>query len=1119
MSDLTMSNTLNSNANANVTNDADVVVTGTVDKAKRTEPTPRPGAVDDFVAALRERSVRPMKYDRSVLNAQDGEREVVRVGGPWKLLRGLVKRFETKEVSRTVCVCCGKVFTTRDASRLWLHLCGHEADTGEAELRELCRLAESEGGGRPPIASVRKFFKPCKSACGSWHAMDGKLSLVTILMNNVREQSKDLGRVQTKVAEPAEPARVYGVAAPFVATNNGGFHKSIINWLALHMIPPFAIDGAGIGSMLRIHEEFKRLAIPPARLERRTYGLVKGELSTELAAALAEADRYFRDEIRRVGANGCGATLAFDGMTKNGRKTNNAVLVHGERGEKLFVQGTNVDSAQQTLDWHVKDISKALKSVLDIAPDVVTFVCTDGDSATRQGAECVLNLKVNRWRLNGKVVEEKTFGAKCFEEFVYSQTFYQRCGTHGYNLLLPDVTKSDATFVTVCNRASELVLFVKNHTCAKREFENAGGRAGALKKAVETRYNSQIDCVRSLYNNWQALATMTSALGSAGSSVSTAIRAAAKTYNGWLMDEAMHAATTFFVNVLSPISDALRETDTNRAHMYKVPDLFADARAACVQAVSKFATRLRASRKDSVLHDEGTCDRFVRHYTDIIVGKFAAREKDCVSVWAIAAKALFAPDNYTGPRPVGSTKLERDDIAKRDVARRQAIGAVIDRIYADPATRADAFEEYLSFHAKRDMVESVGVFERSSASAVFQHKSLAEHRKYWAQSPYALLADIAVKLCHGVSGQGAAERANKDTANMYSLARNRQSDKVTDAFIRIRDMVLSVRQNSKRKTNRNEAYSSIDEKDDEEESDEEDSDVDVDDSSANNGDDAVHADLVPAPVALAELISTELVSEKTAFFFFRMNPTRSDIARAVDRATNAEPTSASRGTSAGGGRDDSTDMERARARFLAEILAENALDSAPAAADDVAEAACDARAVANDGERVSAEATSASRATPAGGGREHATDIRAPIHVESLKANALDSAPAADAVEVARDARACDAPEMANDGERVSVGVEDTANASGSPQVDTRAIAMSPVALFLEPAVSVAKAVKSRSGVRKDARRSDGKRKATKGTQRDPGPTKRPCLENRMECASCEYAKFGQCSKCRSKVS
>jgi len=66
------------------------------------------------------------------------------------------------------------------------------------------------------------------------------------------------------------------------------------------MIPPFAIDGAGIGSMLRIHEEFKRLAIPPARLERRTYGLVKGELSTELAAALAEVGSLLsrRDSAR-----------------------------------------------------------------------------------------------------------------------------------------------------------------------------------------------------------------------------------------------------------------------------------------------------------------------------------------------------------------------------------------------------------------------------------------------------------------------------------------------------------------------------------------------------------------------------------------------------------------------------------------------------------------------------------------------------------------------------------------------------------------------------------------------------------------------------------------------------
>jgi len=60
-------------------------------------------------------------------------------------------------------------------------------------------------------------------------------------MNNFREQSNDLGRVQTKVAEPAEPARVYGVAAPFVAAYNGGFHKSKKNWLALQMIPPFAL--------------------------------------------------------------------------------------------------------------------------------------------------------------------------------------------------------------------------------------------------------------------------------------------------------------------------------------------------------------------------------------------------------------------------------------------------------------------------------------------------------------------------------------------------------------------------------------------------------------------------------------------------------------------------------------------------------------------------------------------------------------------------------------------------------------------------------------------------------------------------------------------------------------
>ena len=1041
------------------------------------EPAPTPGASAAWREHARLTDGKQLAIDHPNLIQRVGETMLESDVEAWGLLNGLARcyRFngtDGKVEYRTVCVACGlNLPSVKSTARVFRHLAGIErTEDAKERLQTIGRNAEEQPDGKATSKSIHSFFSSSiakSSRCAFVASAAGKAKVVAMLMSNVEEMMSAQKQQAQPVVSSGAKTPAAAVAAMFdpVRMDNAELHAAILEFLALHDLPPHVIDGNGPGSAWRMCMAMANIR-PDKRcttFDRRMFTAKNGQLPPVIQKRLEKAQESFAADVRECAKSRTGGTLAIDGMTKVGRKTNNAVLVH--EGKTLFVSGTNVNDERQDLEWHEKDVERAIQAVQEVG-DVITFVVTDGEGTTLNAAKNVVNAKVDEWTLHGEVVAEGTPGATRRSVFKYKKMFHQRCSTHGYDLLLPDVTVADDLFAEVAQRANAVVIFVKNHSACRRAFKHASGEVRKLHKPVETRFLTNWMCVKSVFEARTELAAATSAIGSSPASENPAkIRSQAKAFASWLLDDVVMGAFEFFLAVLSPIAYALRETDTQDATMYKIADVFERARAASLNAVVTFGESWRADHAESVLHDQKRFDDFVSFTQNILRRKFAGRENDCVSTWARAARALFAPSNYICEQESGPTsESQRDDLRKRDELRIDAITKVLERIYDDDETRNLAFQEYTQFYARADAIAKAGIFAHLSIDVAFRDRSLAEHRAYWMSSPYKFLSDIAIRLCHGVTGQGAAERQNKVTARVYTPVRNRQLPIMTDAFVRIRDDVIRRLDEFKRKrrgqkiVRRNvrsaggtpaEVQVVANDADDEGE---------TDDDANSDGD----GDVDEQPVALprpprdpAEIVESTYMG--TIFTHLGMKKPRNPvsvaaIARAVDLATSeALPSSSRQAPTLVDECDDEPNAGLARRLFMEEIRSDMALDLAPA----------------DDGEEVAPHAPS------------------------------------------------CDTPAIAIASESVSVsdGAEETANASGSPQVETRA--MSPVACIAPNASAVATAAKSRSGVRKDARRSDGKRKAAKG-KRAPGHKKRRVEESHTECAACQFAKHGQkCTNCR----
>ena len=230
-------------------------------------------------------------------------------------------------------------------------------------------------------------------------------------------------------------------------------------------------------------------------------------------------------------------------------------------------------------------------------------------------------------------------------------------------------------------------------------------------------------------------------------------------------------------------------------------------------AVQEYVDKLKAGdtqKKLEVSSTRGKC--FVQELQAAIRAAFDGREADICSTWAWAADALSAQRVFTED---AIDPAEQDETLYD--ARKNAVQEAVAIWYdGDKKKQAAAMTEYETFVARS------GRFSPNNMdidSAFPKGKELENQTTFWNNKPSSLLADLAVRLAHGVAGQGSAERMNKFVANTLTKARNQQTQIVTEALVTIKYDVFNEKR-KRRKVNgrarRNSLTFSNDENDEDE---------------------------------------------------------------------------------------------------------------------------------------------------------------------------------------------------------------------------------------------------------------------------------------------------------------
>ena len=562
----------------------------------------------------------------------------------------------------------------------------------------------------------------------------------------------------------------------------------IVEFAAWNDLSVNAISGRGPGSLHAVLVAARRVDAKdwPKTIDRKRFGSSKGELTRVMKREVERATTDFTDQVEAMKDLGVGFSLCVDAMSKNDRCTNNSVVCSA-RGD-MVVGSTWTENQAKSIPWHVADLKKCLDAV---GWDAVSFIVTDGEQACKAAAE----------QICAEEEEYEPSPGVTRTRLKYPKILPQRCATHGYSLLLKDLTGVKTINVRWLERTFVLVTevneFMRMHTFAKRARDKHAKeeKVRKLLRFVDSRYASFFYLVERFEENWSVIEKALVDIVNDRTACGPLFREKAREYKTWMCSPGFRNAVDASIVVLKPIVKAMRLTDVKRPNLSFVVENFFKARKDTLSTLQAAFEKMSAADARAT----GTI-RPGRAMTKYMLAEieewFDKRQRDIVSEWAWAADALSAPRHFTA---------EADDDVNFASRRRDAVSTVLLRQFpADSPEYKAAVREYDEFLAKTDVRLSTGFFAEMSPSERFPvctkpedvtKERLIQNDSYWTyrRQRGSALADVAMRLGHGFAGQGSAERVNKAVSRIYTKVRNRMDAILTDAWLKIKYWVARRR--------------------------------------------------------------------------------------------------------------------------------------------------------------------------------------------------------------------------------------------------------------------------------------------------------------------------------------
>ena len=468
------------------------------------------------------------------------------------------------------------------------------------------------------------------------------------------------------------------------------------------------------------------------------------------------------------GVDEIGGTLVHDGAKHHKRNVLNAALMT-HKGP-LFVQATDASGVYKNAEYLADDVMRACST---IGWRNVFLVAMDGAGVCMR---CLAILQ--QTAVPPMDVEQMPFYdglTEAGQKDVMAglrRIFTQRCATHAGNLVANDIGKM---FEEAIRWSVKLVVFLSQHDFIYAMMLQMPGDH-ALVMAVETRFAKQIYSTEHLLKD---MVTIKAVLN--GGAVAewllkqkANVRAAHKEVTEWVALDSNLDKLRDFVAVEVPVRVFIRRTD---GHAPSLGHTWADyhvMRSACIAAAQKLGPAIEEGVRE-VFDGRGVGRDHVR-----------GRERDCVSDAALAAAAVmpeYALDQRRGLPNTAGQKLLRmmrqyfsdPTSAEHGMTPAYTAGKTL---YIDFTKGAAIFE------SNKDELEDA--FKTGGAQAYWANVAL------FADDQYQPAIGFFIRLVTAHSGQGGAERQNKQVKKFRTTTRNRQTHKVTAAYMEI-DTTLRMR--------------------------------------------------------------------------------------------------------------------------------------------------------------------------------------------------------------------------------------------------------------------------------------------------------------------------------------
>ena len=461
------------------------------------------------------------------------------------------------------------------------------------------------------------------------------------------------------------------------------------------------------------------------------------------------------------GVSDIGGTLMHDGAKHRKRNVLNAALMT-QKGP-LFVQATDASGVYKSSEYLADDVIRACSS---IGWSNVFLVAMDGAGV------CIRCLAILQQTANPPMDVTRmpffsglTDAGKREVMAALRRIFTQRCATHAGDLVANGIGK---LFEEAVRMSVKLITFLSQHDFIYTTMMRLPGHH-ALVMAVETRFAKQIYSTERILKDMAAIKAVLNDAGEVAAWLNKqmpSVRALHKEVTEWIALDTNLQKLRDFVAVEVPVRVFIRRTD---GHAPSLGHLWADyhcMRNECLAEAGKIG---------------GAIEIGVR-------AVFEGRERDCVSDAALAAAAVmpeYALDKRRSPALPASAQV--------------ALLKMMKRYFSDPAILADTITPHYSagnqlyvqfargthvFETYKDELDAA----HTTGGAVFYWENVA----IFAGDEFKPAIGFFIRLVTAHGGQGGAERQNKQVKKFRTTTRNRQTHKVTAAYMEI-DMTLRMR--------------------------------------------------------------------------------------------------------------------------------------------------------------------------------------------------------------------------------------------------------------------------------------------------------------------------------------